>query len=275
MNYLKIRKLHYKTQREKHIKINADFDDWLFSPYHCLKVRFFIEWSALLVGFLQFTPITPNFITLLFALSAIIGGILLASGENILIIYGVIIFFFNGIFDWMDGILARITKKTSELGDILDTWGGVVGSFSFSIGLGIYLHNATQEIHFIYFTIIIILIRALDLKDFVYHYLMYDFYKSNKTLKKNKKTNIKNKKSKKVPTFLLYIKKFFQSFLDNRARTIDTIGLIILIELYYGRIILSNYILYLILVKVLVIFSGGFYLVFFKDLTKKIKSSLN
>ena len=275
MNYINIRKLHYKTQRKKHNEINASFDDWFFSPYHSLKTRFFIELSAILVNFLQFTPISPNFITLLFALSGILGAILLGSGQEDLIIIGVIIFFFNGIFDWMDGILARIKKTTSELGNIFDTWGGIVGSFGFLIGLGMYLYNATNEIYFLYLIILIITIRALDLKDFVYHYLMYEFYKNKKVNKKNKKRAKILKKNEKTPKILAYLKKFFQGFLDNRARTIDSIGLIILIELYYNRIILTDIIYYLYLIKLSAIFFGGIYLVFGKNLVEKVKSSFN
>jgi len=275
MNYINIRKLHYKTQRKKHNEINASFDDWLFSPYHSLKTRFFIELSTILVSFLQFTPVSPNFITLLFVLSGILGAILLGSGQENLIVIGVIIFFFNGIFDWMDGILARIKKTTSELGNIFDTWGGVVGSFGFLIGLGMYLYNATNEIYFLYLMILIITIRALDLKDFVYHYLMYEFYKNKRINKKNKKKVKILKKNEKTPIILFYLKKIFQGFLDNRARTIDSIGLIILIELYYNRIILTDFIYYLYLLKVSAIFCGGIYLVFGKNLVEKVKSSFN
>ena len=88
----------------------------------------------------------------------------------VLIIAGVIVFFLFGIFDWTDGLLARVTKKMSTLGSVLDPWSGYVGSFSFLIGLGMYLFNATLEIHFIYIMILIIIIRALDLKNFIYHH---------------------------------------------------------------------------------------------------------
>jgi phosphatidylglycerophosphate synthase len=141
MKYSSIRKLHYKNQRKKHLQMNIDLDDWFYSPYSSLKARFFIELSALIVSFLQYTPIRPNFITLLFAASAIAGGFCLSSGSENLIILGVIIFFTYSIFDWTDGPLALVTKKTSHLGHIFDAWGGLVGSFSFLIGIGMYLFN--------------------------------------------------------------------------------------------------------------------------------------
>ena len=111
MKYSSIRKLHYKTQRKIHVAINADIDDWLHSPYHCLKVRFFIELSSLIVNLLQHTPIKPNFITILYVISGITGSVLVSSGEEHLIVAGVLIFFTYGIFDWMDGLLARVKKK--------------------------------------------------------------------------------------------------------------------------------------------------------------------
>lgn len=275
MNYFSIRKLHYKNQRKRHLQINVDIDDWFYSPYSCLKARFFIELSALIVSFLQYTPIKPNFITLLFAGSAIFGGFCLSSGSENLIILGVIIFFTYAIFDWTDGLLAIVTKKTSHLGHILDSWGGLVSSFSFLIGIGMYLFNETQEIKFIYIIILIITIKAIDLKDFIYHYVMYDFYKSSKIKKKTKKKNSIDKKEENFSKSIVYIKNFFQSFLDNRSRTVDTIGLIIIFELYYGKIILTNYIYYLMLFKIIVLFAGGIYVSIYKNFAKKIIDSLN
>ena len=99
MNYLNIRKLHYKTQRKIHLTLNASLDDWLFSPYHCLKTRFFIELSSLFVFFMQHTPIRPNFLTILYVISGIVGAVLLGSLEKNLIVVGVIVFFMCGILD--------------------------------------------------------------------------------------------------------------------------------------------------------------------------------
>ncbi len=271
MNYINIRKAHYKTQRKLTREANADIDDWLHSPYNALKSRIIIELSALFVFFIQHTPIKPNWISLSYALSGVIGGILLSSESKIMIVTGVIVFFFKGIFDWSDGLLARLKKQTSELGDVLDSWGGLVGSFSFLIGLGMYLYNSTQEIHFVYCMILIITTKALDIKDYTYHHLMYKFYKNKKSIVKSK--NIKNKISNKeneISGFLIFLKNFFQSFLDDRARTVDFIGLIILIEIGYDKIILSNFIYYLILFRLIMIFLGGFYLVYFKKFIEKL-----
>jgi len=276
MNYFNIRKLSYTDQRKVLLsQFNVDMDDWIFSPYTCLKLRFAIEFSSIIVWLLQSTSVTPNFITFLSALLGVIGCLLLSSGTENLIIAGVIVFFCLLVFDIVDGTLARITKQTSLIGNVFDPWAGLVCSFGFLVGLGMYLYNTTQEIHFIYLMILIIIIRALDLRIFAYHYLMYDFYMNHKFIKKKKTKEKKGAiKDNKLSKNLILLKKFFQSFLDDRSRTIDTIGLIILIELTYDKIILTNFIYYLILVKTSVIFAGGFYLIFFKGLITKISSRL-
>ena len=210
---------------------------------------------------------------MLYVVSGIVGVLLLGSTEENLIIAGVIVFFLFGIFDWMDGLLARVTKKISTLGSVLDPWSGYVSSFSYLIGLGLYLFNATQEIHFIYLMVLIITIRAIDLKNYSYYYLMYTFYKNFKSQKKkNRKKNKLEKNKHNLPKILIYLKNFFQSFLDERARTYDTIGLIILFELMYDKILLTDIIYYLFLARVLALFAGGLYIVFVKGLAEKIES---
>ena len=139
-----------------------------------------------------------------------------------------------------------------------------------------YLFNATQEIHFIYVMILIMMIISLDIKDYAYHRIMYYSYKNN-ILPKKIKNKVKkiNQKKNDIPNILIILKNFFQNFLDNRSRTIDFICLIILIELIYDQIIFTNFIYYLILFKLCVVFLGGFYLVYFKNFIEKISSKKN
>ena len=106
---------------------------------------------------LQHTGIKPNWITFLYALLGIAGGVLLSTGQENLIIVGVIILFSKVVVDGTDGLLARIKKKTSNLGALLDSWGGLVGEYAFLIGFGMYLFNATQEIHYVYLIILMVL----------------------------------------------------------------------------------------------------------------------
>ena len=93
LNY--IRKTHYKNQniKTKSFDIPVDINDWLKNPYTFLKSKYFIETSALIVFFAQFTKITPNNLTTLYIILGFLGGLFLASNNNYLIVLSSIIFF--------------------------------------------------------------------------------------------------------------------------------------------------------------------------------------
>lgn len=174
MKYCDIRDMHWRRQKKvlkEDFNINLDT-----SPYTYFKTIIYIELSAILVFFLQKTFLTPNFITLIYAFLGVCGGILIGSAQSGLVIGGVLIFFFKSVIDWSDGLLARIRKKTSELGSLLDGWAGFVGYYSFIIGLGLYLYNTTNENHFLYLILTLLSLRVLDLKIFFLYKL---YFKSN------------------------------------------------------------------------------------------------
>ena len=273
MNHKNIRKLLHKNRIKISSIATADITNWRKMPYTALKSKIFYEIASVLIFLLQYTSIKPNWISLAYAAFGIIAAVLLSSGIDNMILAGLVIIFFKSILDWVDGDLARLKKQTSELGALIDAWAALVGYYSFLIGLGMYLFNATLEIHFLYVMILMIVIKSLDIKDYTYHRTMYLFYKNNTFPKKikNKEKKI-TQKTNNVPNILIVLKNFFQNFLDDRARTNDFICLVILIEIIYGQIILTNYIYYLILFKLFMLFLGGFYLVYFQNFIEKISS---
>ena len=102
---------------------------------------------------------------------------------------------FKNVFDWCDGLLARIKNNTSNLGDVLDRWGSIVGYNSFIFGFGFYLYNDSQDINYIIIVLSIILLKSIDLKDYVYHIIGYKIIKENNTKNILKLLNINiNKK---------------------------------------------------------------------------------
>ena len=274
----KIRKMNHLKHRKSVIKhCGFDMDNWRQLPYTYIKSKYYIETSSIIVFISQFTKITPNFLTLVFVTLSAFGGLFLASNNDTLIYIGLFFLFSKGSFDWADGLLAVIKKKTSKLGALLDNWGGLVGSYSYLCGFGIYLYNKNQEELFIILSFLIILIKALDLKDYSYHLAMYQSFHENKKSKLNKK-NISSKNKLKniygVSVNLIKIKNFFQNFLDERSRSIDFVCLVILFDsLYVNTIFLTilNYIYYLIFLKTFILFSGGFYITYFKNFSDKIK----
>ena len=269
LNY--IRKVNFSNHR-KRIKeyINVDINNWYKNPYTYIKSRYYNELSSLIVFFLQYTKVTPNFLTLIYAFLGLISGIFLASNNNILILISLIILFSKNALDWADGLLARFKKSESNLGELLDHWAGHVITNSYLCGLGVYLYNRSNEEHFLFLAIIILLIKLLDLKNYAYHFSMYKILHLNK-----KKQTIKgihqNKNKYGTSNYFVPIKYFLQNFLDERSRTIDFICLLIFIDTFYIDLVLINYIYYLIILRVFALFCGGFYIMYFRNFLGKMK----
>ncbi|MAV05557.1 MAG: hypothetical protein CMI71_00915 [Candidatus Pelagibacter sp.] len=263
-SYQFLRKKQYKDQKKafKSLGKNQSIDNWSSIPYTCLKARLNLEISVLFIYFIQHLKVTPNFISLIFAFLSILSGIFLASNNNILILSGLIIIFFYGFLDQADGLLARITNQASEAGEILDAWVGHLSTFSFTIGFGIYLYNLNQEKIFIFLILTFLLIKSLDIKNFSFILSYYTLINSKKKL--NLKFLNYKKGKNKISKKLIFIKNFFQNFLDNRARSTDFLCLLILINTFFYSISFINYFFYYIIFKNLVLFLGSFYLIIIK-----------
>jgi len=279
MKYQEIRRLEYQNEEKVLLKLeNFNFDiydkwNWLRSPYTSFKIRFYIEGASILVFLLQHTPIKPNWITFLFVIMGIAAGLLLASGENNLIITAIIIYFSRIIIDGTDGLLARVRNQTTDLGALLDSWAAPVAEYFFLLGFGMYLFNATQQMHFLFIMMAMILIKAIDLKDYTYYYLMHSFFKGTRSIKQLTPEEINNKTElSSVPKYMIKMKNIFQDWVNYHSRTIDSIGLIIIFELHYNKIILTNYIYYIFFFKIIALFLGGFYLLYFKKFDESIIS---
>ncbi|MFL2889569.1 MAG: CDP-alcohol phosphatidyltransferase family protein [Pelagibacteraceae bacterium] len=267
--YKKIRSNHYKAQRIKLKKaFGVNIDEQIRSPYTFLKSRFYIEISAFIVFLLQFTKITPNSLTILYAILGLVSGLFLASNNNCLILISIIIIFCKGTVDWADGLLARIKKSTSDLGDLLDNWAALVGSYSFVLGFGFYLYNQNQEEHFIILTFFIILIKAIDLKNYYYQLKFYQIVNSKRKIVLNNNNSKKNNRYG-VNSFLINVKNFFQNTFDDRARSVDLICFLIIIDTFFYNLVYLNYIFYFVVVKNFILFMGGFYLIYFKKFIEK------
>ena len=168
LGFFDIRKKRYEDLREDSILNGGDFDNFKRWPYTCLKGRLLAELASILVYLLQFTSIQANHITFFYAFSGVIGAGFLASQNVVLIYCGIAIFFLKNLPDWVDGFIARLKSQTSEEGRILDPWGALVNSHTFIIGFGLYVFNTTNQIIYLYLLIVIIFLRAIDLRSYIF-----------------------------------------------------------------------------------------------------------
>lgn len=176
--------------------------------------------------------------------------------------------FLKNVIDWSDGLLARIKKTTSNLGDVLDRWGSVVGYNSFILGFGFYLyHDSDNNPIFLFLMFSIIFLKSIDLKDFVYHLMGYKFIKETsmadaiKFIKLNKKLSNTTNQIK----FQSFKNRIVMLLDDSRSHTIDLIAFIILIDNFYYNLFFVDFIFYLIFFKNSLFFLGGIYVSCFKN----------
>jgi hypothetical protein len=255
-----------KEQYAYHSRLYPYLDDWKKNPYTWFKSRFYMETSAILLWFLVRTDVKPNSVTLMYGLLGIIGGILLAIPCTITIIAAIVVFFTKGILDWSDGHLARIKKQESLTGHILDCYGAHVNSLGLQVGLGFYV--AFKGGPFYYYIIPLIpLLYSLSITDFSYSIL---FKSLSKTIKKTRVPVSAAKNESCKPSVVPQWYKLITSFLDDRARSVDFILLIVALELIYPSFFITWLILILLIIKRFIICSGKFYLLVWRSWAEKV-----
>lgn len=212
-------------------------NNWKKNPYTWLKARFYMETSTVLVYFLLKTNIKPNTVTIVYGLLGITGGILLAIPRSEAILAAISIFFLKGILDWADGYLARIKNQASVTGAILDPYGSLLGALGFQMGLGFYAAQKSEMVIFYYLTALIPLFYAARATSFSRNLIFNECLNSEKIREfrtKGIEELVKNDNKGKDNIFSNRygsVYNFFKNFLDDRARTVDFICLLILVEI--------------------------------------------
>ena len=191
--------------------------------------------SVLLVFALLRTRITPNSVTIVYALLGIVVGVLLSIPNFYCNLLAVFIAFNKGILDWSDGHLARIKYKASLTGHLLDEYGAALNIIGFYIGLGFFVVHQTGY-HFLIYTIpLIVFFNGEQFRTSASVSIINSLSEIIKTEKNN--TSIANGVSdtnskENLKRFLEWITKF-GLILDGRARSTDLMLLIVLIDIYY------------------------------------------
>ena len=266
-----------KYQYDYHTKFYPYINDWKKCPYTWFKARLYMEASAVLVYFLLKTKVKPNMVTIIYGLLGLFGGILLAIPVNQTILIAVLIFFLKGVLDWSDGHLARVRGQTSITGALLDSYGAFLGALGLRMGLGFYVAHKSGMAIFYYLTALIPLFYAAKLTSRGYTFLFCEYLKPEK-LKEHKNRNlegsIKTQSLKHKAKNYNSIKNFFYNFLDDRARTVDFVCFLLLLEIFTP--IFITWIVFLgFLIKQFLIFCTAFYIVARGEwLEKKLEDKL-
>tara|TARA_Y100001936_G_C16065083_1_gene666684 strand:+ start:1585 stop:2400 length:816 start_codon:yes stop_codon:yes gene_type:complete len=269
-SFKEIRSINYEHRRDEEDEFYVDIDDWFKSPYTSLKARYYIEISSVIVFLLQSTRITPNQVSIFYGFLGLLAGFFLCFKNDVMIYLGLVIFFLKGVVDWSDGLLARVTEKTSSIGHVIDTWGSHIGYYSLIFGIGFICFNNNNEPIYLILTLSIFLISIIDFKLFSYHQLFYEILSKNFIIK-NQQESADNLENQNNNEFLKRIKHLLSNFLDDRARTLDLICFIIFLGIIFNISLFAKIILYLFLIKKILVFLGNFFeIIILQKLKNKI-----
>lgn len=223
-----------KDNLENH---DLDLDDYKSNPYTYLKWKFYFITTCPILYLLIRTEIKPNHVSLFYAFLGILTLFFLGfPSENKIYIYiGLLLAFTKTIFDACDGFLARLKNQKSISGHMLDWYGAHVNAIGFQSGMGFYLANNENEIFF-YLAFLIPFFYAIKLKPFAYTTIFNEIVERKDYLDKTHPIKIEDNKNKKLEikkeTKKYY--KLFSSILDDRARSVDFIILLFILELNFN-----------------------------------------
>jgi len=216
-----------------------DLYDFKVHPYTSVKTRFFTFMGGVLVYFLLNTKVKPNTISAIYCVLGFVGGLLLAVPLDYCILAGLIIIYFKGILDWTDGLLARNRDETSLSGFFIDAYGGKVGTLSFFLGLGFYVAAKNGSLFWYYLVPVVPFAHALVLTQFG-KATLFSVVASPKHFENWKKKNSEGSSSPNFGNTGDILKSRYRkmydimfNYLDDRARTVDLICFVILLELYF------------------------------------------
>jgi len=233
------------------------------SPYTLVKAIYYIETASLFLFLTQSIIRSPNFITVLYAITGVVGAFLLNSEQNTFFYLGIFMVFTKGTFDWADGPLARRLNKTSFIGGALDSYGAHVSDVAFRVAFVYYTLGYFPELMFL-FPVLSFILVVTDFRlysDSQYLKVTLDTnknkirdgaYEDDVRSGNNSDNNLKK-------WYLRYV-----SFLDDRARSIDSLLLILMMDFIFdydlSTLLLAASVF--IILRAIVMYVAGVYFVF-------------
>ncbi len=254
----------YTHQKKDNLE-NHDFDldDYKSNPYSYLKWKFYFLTSCPILYLLVRTEIKPNHVSLFYAFFGILTLFFLGfPSENKIYIYvGLLLAFTKTTIDACDGFLARLKNQKSISGHMLDWYGAHVNAIGFQSGIGFYLANNENEIFF-YLAFLIPFFYAIKLKSFAYSTMFNEIAENKDYLDKTHPVQINDDKNKefKIKEKTKKYYKLFSSILDDRARSVDLIILLFILELNFNLQFIK-YIFYFLVLKHFIIFLINIFIV--------------
>mgnify|MGYP001191284105 CR=1 FL=1 len=230
MNFFSIRKDIY----QHNITMQKSRGENLISlryPYSTLKSIYYVETASIFLFTTQKIIKSPNFITLIYILFGVVGSFLVAISPSKTLFYiGLFMVFTKGTFDWADGVLARKLNKTSFLGHALDVYGANICDAAFRLAFVFYTLKYYPDYMFLLplFSFFLLITRFNIFSDFLF---LKQIQNSSDNIQKKIINNYeKDFSQEKKLIYIIKLYKIYISFLDERARGIDLLLLVLLFD---------------------------------------------
>ena len=233
------------------------------SPYTLVKAVYYIETASIFLFLTQNVIKSPNFITMLYVIAGVVGAFLLNSEQGTFFNLGVFLVFTKGTFDWADGPLARYLNKTSFIGSVFDSYGAYISDVAFRVAFLFYTLSYFPDLMFL-FPVLSFVLLVTDFRIFS-DYQYVKLLSSNLEKKTREILNVTSVESVDSDDnnlkkwYLLYV-----SFLDDRARSIDLL-LLILVADFFLSYDFSTFLLAIsifIIIRATIMYVAGVYFVF-------------
>jgi len=255
MKFLEVRRKNY----EYIYKITPYvFDEWKWWSYSKFKSILYIESGSVLLYLFLKTSVTANAITTVYAVTGILGGILLAVPCNAAIIAGIAIFYFRPILDWFDGLFATMKNQVSQTGAILDPYDSFVGWIALWAGFSMYVANKSGALFFYRLSPVIPAVFAADI--FIFSKLQAAD-KNLAEIQSGASESDGGEAAYSRFTKLSRILKSIDRIFECRARTVDFMCLVILIEIFFKKVFISKWVYLIFLLWQVFLFFGKLYVV--------------
>lgn len=207
---------------------------WPWYSYRRFKAYLYMELAAIAAYISMALGITPNILTLCYVLLSVLSAILLAVPSKTAVMAAAVIIFLKPTLDWADGLVARITNKTSLDGDIFDNYSALASWIFLWSGVGLYLGNTCCHV-FYYISVIPPSLYAADLyanarERFLYHY----FAKPQNRRPAEKAAPQSANKVVADNGFLRKVKDTVDKVFEFNARTVDIVCFMLLGEALTG-----------------------------------------
>ncbi|MFA6291870.1 MAG: CDP-alcohol phosphatidyltransferase family protein [Victivallales bacterium] len=271
-----IRREQYKHRYEDDVPY---IKDWTRNPYTYLKARFYIEASSVILYFLLKTKIAPNYITAGYAVAGLAAGVLLAVPGKYFVLAAAIIFFINPTFDWVDGAYSRMIGKCSFTGHILDVYAGYLPWLALQVGLGFYVAQKPGFEKIFWLIPLIPFFYAANLVTFMKTEFSDRALIDKELAKVDQKgsagTISQSNERLSLVKILSRAHRIFQNIFDNRARGVDLICLVIILEAFTGFFISWAIFAFLVLKQLTLFLSSFISVVFFGRAEAELRNQLN